>query len=78
MPIYEYYCPQCQNKFETMKAMTERHKARCPHCNTKSKLVPSVFAIYDLNWTQTDGEGFTSKFVRPEELAETNQEIRER
>jgi len=77
MPLYEYYCPQ-HGKFETMKAMMQRHRARCPHCNSESKLVPSVFAIYDLNWTQKDGEGFTSKFVRHEEVAEINQECRER
>lgn len=41
MPQYEYACPQCQNKFETMKAMGQRHRAKCPHCNTESKLVPS-------------------------------------
>lgn len=78
MPIYEYYCPQCQNKFETMKAMSQRHRARCPHCNSESKIVPSVFAIYDLNWTQKDGEGFTTRDVPLGELKEMNQETRER
>lgn len=78
MPLYEYYCPQCQNKFETMKAMSQRHWARCPHCNSESKKVPSVFAINDLNWTQKDGEGFTTKAICKEELAEMNKECRDR
>lgn len=78
MPIYEYICPQCQNKFETMKAMGWEGDARCPHCNTKSERVFSRFSIYNLNWTQTDGEGFTSKNMRKEEVAELNQETRER
>ena len=77
MPLYEFYCPQC-GKFETMKAMAQRHRARCPHCNSESKLVPSVFAIYDLSWTQKDGEGFTSKNMGREEIAEFNQECRDR
>lgn len=73
MPIYEYDCPQC-GKFETMKAMEQRHRARCPHCNSESKIVPSRFGIYDLNWTQTDGEGFTTRDVPLGELRETNRE----
>ncbi len=77
MPLYEYVCPQC-GKFETMKAMTQRHRARCPHCNGESKLMMSVFARYDLNWTQKDGEGFTSKYIRKEEVAELDKECRER
>lgn len=78
MPLYEYICPQCEEKFETMRAMGWRHFAPCPHCNGKSKLLFSMFNIYNLNWTQTDGEGFTSKWVRKEELAEMNKECRER
>lgn len=50
----------------------------CPFCGKESKRVMSRFSIYDLNWTQTEGEGFTSKSVRKEELAEMNQEVRER
>ena len=73
MPIYEFYCPQC-GKFETSKAMAQRHRARCPHCNSESKLVPSVFAIYDLSWTQEDGEGFTTRDVPLGELREMNKE----
>ncbi len=76
MPIYEYRCPQC-GKFETMKAMMQRHRARCPHCNSESKLVPSVFSHYWFNPFFVDGEGFTSKFMRHEEVAEMNQECRE-
>ena len=77
MPIYEYDCPQC-GKFETMKAMWQRHRARCPRCNGGSKLVPSVFSHYWFNPLTVDGEGFTSKFMRNEEVAEMNQGLRER
>ena len=78
MPLYEYYCPQCQNKFETMKAMWQRHKARCPHCNSESRLAMSRFSFKFFNPFTVDGEGFTSKFMRHEEVAELNQETRER
>ena len=77
MPVYEYLCPQC-GRFETMKAMPKRHRARCPHCNSESKLVPSRFSICDLNWTQKDGEGFTFREMPLGELKEMNQETRNR
>ena len=61
-----------------MKAMSQRHRARCPHCNGESKLMMSVFAINDLNWTQKDGEGFTVKNMGRGEIAEFNQARRDR
>ena len=53
MPQYEYFCPQCQNKFEMNKAMEARQRARCPHCNTESKIVPSVMN-HSVGWRLTD------------------------
>ena len=45
MALYEYECPQCLEKFETMKTMEHRHYARCPHCNSKTPLVISGFSF---------------------------------
>lgn len=73
MPIYEYLCPK-HGKFEVAKAISERHFGLCSCC----ELIPSIFVRAKLNWTQKDGEGFTTKWVRKEELAEMNQECRER
>lgn len=53
MPQYEYYCPQCQKKFEMNKAMESRHRAKCPDCNTESKIVPSV-VNHTFGWTLSD------------------------
>jgi len=78
MPLYEYHCPYCKNKFETIRPIEQRYSAGCPNCHSESELVPSIFVRSKLNWTQKDGEGFTSKFVRKEELAEMNKECRER
>ncbi len=64
-----------------MKAMEQRHRARCPHCNSESKLMMSVFSHYWKNFITSGtqgGEGFTTKNVRLEEVAEMNQECRER
>ena len=77
MPIYEYSCPQC-GKFETMKAMVQRHRARCPHCNSESRLAVSRFSFKFFNPFTVDGEGFTTKDMRREEIAELDQECRDR
>jgi len=78
MPIYDYWCSQCHQKFEESKSMEKRHTAICPRCNTKGKLMPSAFSFKFFNPFTVDGEGFTSKNMRPEEVAELNQECRER
>lgn len=78
MPIYEFYCPQCKEGFESLREVNRRLSALCPKCNTKSNLVPSRFSHYWLNPFTKDGEGFTSKFMRHEEVAELDKECRER
>ncbi len=75
MPLYEYYCPQC-GKFETMKAIEHSERAKCTHCNSESKRVPSTFNFKFSNPFPVrgniagDGEGFTTKYLRNEEIAE--------
>lgn len=69
MPLYEYDCPQC-GKFETMKAMEQRYRARCPDCNSESKLVPSVCNHKEYNVFTKDGEGFISVRMSKQEANE--------
>lgn len=45
MPQYDYYCPQCHQKFEMSKSVEKRHTARCPKCNTRGKLMMSAFSF---------------------------------
>ena len=33
MPIYEYYCTDCDLKFELLKSIKENQSAECPKCN---------------------------------------------
>jgi putative FmdB family regulatory protein len=33
MPIYEYYCTNCDFKFELLKSIKENQSADCPKCN---------------------------------------------
>ena len=45
MPEYDYWCPQCHQRFEMNKSIEKRHEAKCPRCNHKAKLVPSAFSF---------------------------------
>jgi putative FmdB family regulatory protein len=46
MPIYEYECPDCRERFSRLRPMREvGQPARCPKCgNEEARRVLSVFA----------------------------------
>ena len=47
MPIYEYVCPDCKNKFELMRPFSKSSEpADCPDCKTNSKRILSRFACF--------------------------------
>jgi len=52
MPIYEYQCKTCDNRFEQMRPMAQMHApAACPSCaSTETMRLLSLFAA------QTKGE----------------------
>jgi len=84
MPIYTYSCHKCWDKFEFTKDWNDPDPP-CPSCDgnelfNSRVVVKGNFSapLARLNWTQKDGEGFTSKYVREEELAEMNAETRNR
>ena len=44
MPIYEYVCSRCEQKFELLKSMSQAGKAvPCPSCGGKAERVLSRF-----------------------------------
>ena len=43
MPIYEYHCPTCENKFDKLQSMSSSG-ADCPNCEQPAKRIISVFA----------------------------------
>jgi len=48
MPLYEYYCTECDLKFDLLLKMSEVGKsAPCPSCQNKTNQVPSTFFHYD-------------------------------
>lgn len=47
MPIYEYCCSSCKNKFEILRSMSESDKdASCPKCSGSAKRALSRFASF--------------------------------
>ena len=47
MPMYEYACLKCKNRFELLRPYQERDdRAECPECGTEKKhiRVPSLFS----------------------------------
>ena len=47
MPLYEYRCESCSEKFEVLTRFAERDKAQvCPACeSTKTRVLVSSFAF---------------------------------
>ena len=43
MPIYEYHCPTCNNKFDKLQPMNVSG-ADCPMCEQPARRAISVFA----------------------------------
>ena len=57
MPIYEYQCSSCNNKFEFLQKVNEAHLTKCPECNenTLRKLVSAAaFRLKGSGWYETD------------------------
>ena len=47
MPIYEYVCTTCRNRFERMRSMeTSREDVACPGCGTQAPRALSMFAAF--------------------------------
>jgi putative FmdB family regulatory protein len=46
MPIYEYRCTTCHERFESLVTSAERVEARCPCCGTdRVERLLSTFAV---------------------------------
>ncbi|MFC1999301.1 zinc ribbon domain-containing protein [Chloroflexota bacterium] len=47
MPLYEYVCPRCGNRFELIRSSSRSgEEAVCPHCSNTAERVLSTFACF--------------------------------
>jgi putative FmdB family regulatory protein len=45
MPLYEYYCPRCETRFELLRPMSRSDRsATCPNGHEGAQRVVSVFS----------------------------------
>ena len=42
MPLYDYFCEKCEEKFEALTAMEDRMNHHCPECSTPSHMLMSA------------------------------------
>lgn len=70
MPIYEYRCENCGEKFERLQKMSDPDPDKCPHCgkrHTVSRQVTApAFRLAGNGWYETD---FKSKREKHYNLA---------
>ena len=80
MPIYEYYCPQCEERFELLCSVGD-DEVSCPQCGLKAE---RRFSSYHFTFSNPfpvsgniagDGEGFITKHMGKEEYKEHKQKI---
>ena len=56
MPLYEYTCGTCKNRFEKLRSFSEMDEpAPCPDCGSESRRQLSVFMLFS-----TDASGQTT------------------
>ena len=48
MPVYEYFCPDCESKFELLRPMScADQDATCSWCKTAARRVLSTFNAFN-------------------------------
>jgi len=68
MPIYEYYCHNCNITFSRLVDKDEDF-SDCPYCNLDTKKVPSICNSMTFKPTE---EGETSRHVVTDQIKEYN------
>ena len=64
MPIYEYKCQRCSNKFEKIRRVKDRdNKIACPQCGSEAHRVLSP-VNFTFGWIMDNVEPFTPDLPR--------------
>ena len=47
MPVYEYFCPCCESKFELLRPLSSAEQnASCPECHSEAQRIFSPFIAF--------------------------------
>ena len=65
MPIYDYKCGSCSNKFEVKKGFTDNSIVICPKCQGQAKIVfsPVPVIFKGSGFYVTDSRGGNNNFI---------------
>ncbi|MBU0600174.1 zinc ribbon domain-containing protein [bacterium] len=58
MPLYEYACQDCKNKFEMLVFGKPKTQLRCPKCNSSE--VEKLFSLFGINKGSLDSNSTSS------------------
>lgn len=45
MPLYEYKCENCGERFEVIRRPSDKDEVKCPTCDEKAKKLLSGFSV---------------------------------
>lgn len=57
MPIYEFECPSCENRFEKLQKVSDVDPTDCPNCGkvgVRRRLTAPAFRLSGSGWYETD------------------------
>lgn len=57
MPIYEFECPACGDRFERLQKLSDPDPTECPHCGktgVRRALTAPAFRLSGSGWYETD------------------------
>lgn len=57
MPIYEFECPSCENRFEKLQKVSDADPTDCPQCGkagVRRRLTAPAFRLSGSGWYETD------------------------
>lgn len=76
MPLYEYQCKECGNRFEKIKKFSDVPEKICPRCGgeVEQLLSAPTLQFKGSGWYATDYAKKTSKSAAPADSAEKKSE----
>ncbi|HNY64451.1 MAG TPA: zinc ribbon domain-containing protein [Deltaproteobacteria bacterium] len=74
MPIYEYKCSKCKNRFQAMQKFSDAPLLQCPTCggDVKKLISRSSFHLKGSGWYLTDYAKKNSSSSEPESVSSSS------